>query len=60
MPALCVIIGFVAGLIAVCFNMENGLTLRQSISKSIVIMILVIFAAYGFFCGIRGLAPNLH
>ena len=60
MPALCIVIGFVSGLLSVCFNMENGLTLRQSISKSIIIMILVIFAAYGFFNGIRGLAPNLN
>ena len=60
MPALCIVIGFVSGLLSVCFNMENGLTLRQSISKSIIIMILVIFAAYGFFSGIRGLAPNLN
>lgn len=60
MPALCVVIGFIAGLLSVGFNMENGLTFRQSISKGFVIMILVIFAAYGFFNGIRGLAPNLH
>jgi hypothetical protein len=60
MPALCVVIGFIAGLLSICFNMENGLTLRKSISKSIIIMILIIFAAYGFFSGIRGLAPNLN
>lgn len=60
MPALCVMIGFVSGLLSICFNMENGLTLRQAISKSLPIMILVIFAAYGFFSGIRGLAPDLH
>jgi len=60
MPALCVVIGFVSGLLSICFNIENGLTFRKSISKSIIIMILVIFAAYGFFSGIRGLAPNLN
>ena len=60
MPALCVVIGFVSGLLSICFNIEKGFTLRQSISKSLPIMILVIFAAYGFFSGIRGLAPDLH
>ena len=60
MPALCVMIGFVSGLLSICFNMEKGFTLRQSISKSLPIMILVMFAAYGFFSGIRGLAPNLN
>ncbi len=60
MPMLCIAIGFVAGSLSVCFNMENGLTLRESIPKGIVIMILIIFASYGFFCGIRNLAPNLH
>lgn len=60
MPALCVVIGFVAGLLSVGFNMENGLSFRRSIPKGIIIMVLVIFAAYGFFSGIRGLAPDLH
>lgn len=60
MPALCVVIGFVAGLLSVGFNMENGLSFCRSIPKGIIIMILVIFAAYGFFSGIRGLAPDLH
>lgn len=60
MPMLCVMIGFVSGLLSICFNMEKGLTLRQSVSKSVIIMILVAFAAYGFFNGIRGLAPNLN
>lgn len=60
MPLLCVVIGVVAGLLSICFNMENGCNWRQAISKSFPIMILVIFAAYGFFSGIRGLAPNLN
>lgn len=60
MPALCIAIGFVAGMLSICFNMEKGLTLRQSIPKCFIIIILATFAAYGFFCGIRTLAPNLH
>lgn len=59
MPLLCVAIGFVGGMLSICFNLENGAKKKNAIYKGFITMLVVIFAAFGFFSGIKGLCPYL-
>ena len=61
MPILCVLIGFVISGMICCFSAENTtvINMKQLIFRGIILMILISFAAFGFFCGIKGLCPYL-
>lgn len=59
MPLLCVMIGFASGILCICFNLEQGKTIRESITGALALSIIIAFAAFGFFTGIKGLCPYL-
>ena len=57
MPMLCVLIGFVIAAMGVCFKMEKGIAFRFCVFYGITLFVIASFAAFGFFCGIKGLCP---